>query len=365
MQPKLNIMHLPVYQPGKPVEDVKRELGLDEVIKLASNENPRGYSPLAKAAMLEEIDQLHLYPDGASVELTEVLARKINVNNDQIIFGTGSSDVILMIARAFLVAGDETVMADETFSQYKHNAEIENVKLVEVPLKDGKHDLPAMLAATTEKTKVLWICNPNNPTGTIIAHEDMLSFLDQVPKHVLVVLDEAYGEYVFDTNFTDGVQLLDKYNNLVVLRTFSKVYGLAANRIGYGVGNAAVIRTINQVREPFNTGRLAQVAAKASLQDDAFLEQCRTANRAGLDYLQGEFTRMKLEFFEGHGNFVMVDVRTTSMEIFNLMLRKGIIIRAGWKQYPTYIRVSVGTAEQNEKFINALEQVLTELAVLT
>ncbi|HIW32056.1 MAG TPA: histidinol-phosphate transaminase, partial [Candidatus Paenibacillus intestinavium] len=341
------------------------ELALDEVIKLASNENPRGYSPLAKAAMLEEIDQLHLYPDGASVELTEVLARKINVNNDQIIFGTGSSDVILMIARAFLVAGDETVMADETFSQYKHNAEIENVKLVEVPLKDGKHDLPAMLAATTVKTKVLWICNPNNPTGTIIAHEDMLSFLDQVPKHVLVVLDEAYGEYVFDTNFTDGVQLLDKYNNLVVLRTFSKVYGLAANRIGYGVGNAAVIRTINQVREPFNTGRLAQVAAKASLQDDAFLEQCRLANRAGLDYLHGQFTRMKLEFFEGHGNFVMVDVRTPSMEIFNLMLRKGIIIRAGWKQYPTYIRVSVGTAEQNEKFINALEQVLTELAVLT
>lgn len=365
MQPKLNIMHLPVYQPGKPVEDVKRELGLTEVIKLASNENPLGYSPLAKAAMLEEIDQLHLYPDGASVELTEVLARKINVNNDQIIFGTGSSDIILMIARAFLVAGDETVMADETFSQYKHNAEIENVKLVEVPLKDGKHDLPAMLAAITDKTKVLWICNPNNPTGTIIAHSDMLSFLDQVPSHVLVVLDEAYGEYVFDADYTDGVKLLDQYNNLVVLRTFSKAFGLAANRIGYGIGNANVIRTINQVREPFNTGRLAQVAAKASLQDDAFLDQCRTANRAGLDYLHGEFTRMKLEFFEGHGNFVMVDVRTPSMEIFNLMLRKGIIIRAGWKQYPTYIRVSVGTEEQNEKFINALEQVLTELAVLT
>lgn len=365
MQPKLNIMHLPVYQPGKPIEDVKRELGLEEVNKLASNENPLGYSPKAKAAMLEEIDQLNLYPDGASVELTDVLAKKIGVNNDQIIFGTGSSDIILMISRAFIVPGDETVMADETFSQYKHNVEIENAKLVEVPLKDGKHDLPEMLAAITEKTKVLWICNPNNPTGTIIAHEDLLSFLTQVPKHVLVVLDEAYGEYVVDPDFTDGVKLLDQFENLVVLRTFSKVYGLAANRIGYGVGNASVIRTINQVREPFNTGRLAQVAAKASLLDDAFLEKCRHENRAGLDYMQAEFARMGLQFFEGHGNFVMVDVRTPSMEIFNLLLRKGFIIRAGWKHYPTYIRVSVGTQEQNKKFIKVLEEVLTELAVLS
>lgn len=366
MQPKLNIMHLPVYQPGKPIEDVKRELGLDEVIKLASNENPLGYSALAKEAMINEIDQLNLYPDGASVELTEVLAKKISVNPDQIIFGTGSSDIILMIARAYLVPGDETVMADETFSQYKHNAEIESAKIVEVPLKaDGVHDLSAMLQAITEKTKVLWICNPNNPTGTIIAHEDLVQFLDQVPKHVLVVLDEAYREYVVDSNFTDGVKLLDQYENLVVLRTFSKVYGLAANRIGYGVGNAAVIRTINQVREPFNTGRLAQVAAKASLLDDAFLEKCRTENRAGLDYFEAQFKRLGLSYFAAHGNFIMVDVRTPSMEIFNLMLKKGIIIRGGWKHYPTCIRISVGTQEQNEKCMKVLEEVLTELAVLS
>lgn len=364
MQPKKNILHLPVYQPGKPIEDVKRELGLEEVIKLASNENPIGYSPKAKAAMLDEIEQLHLYPDGASIELTAALARKLGVADKQIIFGTGSSDIILMICRAYLTSADETVMADETFSQYKHNCEVENAQIVEVPLKDGVHDLDAMLAAITERTKVLWICNPNNPTGTIVKHDELVKFLTAVPNHVLVVLDEAYCEYVRDEQFTDGVKLIEQFPNLVVLRTFSKVYGLAANRIGYGVGNADVIRNINQVREPFNTGRLAQVAAKASLLDGEFLARSVAANSAGLDYLHDQFDRLGLKYYEGHGNFIMVDVRTPSMQIFDLLLRKGIIVRAGWKHYPTWIRVSVGKEEENAKFIAALEQVLTELAVL-
>lgn len=364
MQPKQNIMHLPVYQPGKPIEDVKRELGLDDVIKLASNENPIGYSPKAKAAMLDEIDRLNIYPDGASVELTAVLAKKLGVAENQLIFGTGSSDIILMICRAYLTSADETVMADETFSQYKHNCEVENAKIVEVPLKEGKHDLDAMLEAVNERTKVLWICNPNNPTGTIVEHEELVQFLTKVPGHVLVVLDEAYCEYVTDEQYTDGTKLLEQFPNLVVLRTFSKVYGLAANRIGYGIGAAPVIRAINQVREPFNTGRLAQVAAKASLLDDEFLTRSRAANSAGRDYLHAQFDCMGLQYFEGHGNFIMVDVRTPSMQIFDRLLRKGIIIRAGWKHYPNSIRVSVGNEEQNAKFIQALEEVLTELAVL-
>ena len=363
MQAKQNILHLPVYQPGKPIEDVKRELGLEEVIKLASNENPLGYSPLAKEAMLKELELLNIYPDGASVELTQVLANKLNVNSDQIIFGTGSSDIILMIARAFLVPGDETVMANETFSQYKHNCEVENAKIVEVPLIDGVHDLDGMLAAITNKTKLLWICNPNNPTGTILTENQLIPFLDRVPAHVLVVLDEAYCEYVSDENFPDGVKLLDRYENVVVLRTFSKVYGLAANRIGYGVGRAEVVKLINQVREPFNTGRLAQVAAKASLLDDTFLTRSREQNQAGLDYYHAEFDRLGLDYFKGYGNFVMVDIKHPSMDIFQRLLRKGIIVRAGWKTYPTAIRVSVGTAEENKKFILALEQVLAELAV--
>ncbi|MFX3633474.1 MAG: histidinol-phosphate transaminase [Candidatus Pristimantibacillus sp.] len=363
MQPKSNIVHLPVYQPGKPVEDVKRELGLTEVIKLASNENPLGFSEQVKAAVMTEMNNANIYPDGASVELTAELANYLDVDTNQIIFGTGSSDIILMLARAFIVAGDETIMANETFSQYKHNVEIENAVIVEVPLQDGKHDLPAMLAAITDRTKVIWICNPNNPTGTIVNREELVEFLSKVPADVLVVLDEAYCEYVVDAEFPDGLQLLKDYRNLVVLRTFSKIYGLASLRIGYGVGHPDVIRFINQVREPFNTTRIAQAAAKAAIGDQAFIDNCRKQNRAGIDYFYEQFDRLGLTYFPAHGNFVMVDVQMPSPEMFDLLLRKGIITRARWTHYPTYIRVSIGTKEQNEKFIAALEQVIEEAAV--
>lgn len=363
MQPKTNIVHLPVYQPGKPVEDVKRELGLSEVIKMASNENPYGFSENAKAAVIEELSYTNIYPDGASVELTAKLADKLGVQTNQIIFGSGSSDIILMAARAFLVPGDETIMADETFSQYKHNAEIENARIIEVPLKNGKHDLPAMLAKINSRTKIVWICNPNNPTGTIVSHEELTAFMSAVPSHVLIVLDEAYGEYVKDAAYSDGVQMLSSYRNLLVLRTFSKIYGLAALRIGYGVGHPDVIRFINQVREPFNTTRAAQAAARASLSDDAFVAKCSEANHKGIKYLTGQFDRLGLSYFESHGNFVMVDVKRPSPEVFAGLLRRGVIIRANWTYYPTHIRVSVGTPEQNETFITALEQVLQEVTV--
>lgn len=363
MQPKSNIVHLPVYQPGKPVDDVKRELGLTEVIKLASNENPFGCSEQAKAAVVAELSNFNIYPDGASLELTDALSRKLGVDNNQIIFGAGSSDIILMIARAFLVPGDETIMADETFPQYKHNAEIENARIVEVPLKDGKHDLPAMLGKVNGRTKIIWICNPNNPTGTIVTKGELTEFLEQVPSDVLVVLDEAYGEYISDPEFPDGVELLREYRNLIVLRTFSKIYGLAALRIGYGVGHADVVRFTNQVREPFNTSRAAQAAAKASLADDQFLAYCREQNAEGLRYLSGQFDRMGLKHFPAYGNFIMVDVKRQSPEVFDALLRKGIISRARWTYYPNHIRVTVGTREQNEKFIHALEQVLQEATV--
>ncbi|MDQ6418219.1 histidinol-phosphate transaminase [Paenibacillus sp. LHD-117] len=363
MQPKSNIVHLPVYQPGKPIEDVKRELGLTEVIKLASNENPNGCSEKAKAAVIESLSNTHIYPDGASVELTADLAVKLGVQPNQIIFGAGSSEVILMIARAFLAPGDETIMADETFSQYKHNAEVENARIIEVPLKDGRHDLPAMLAKVTSRTKVLWICNPNNPTGTIVSHDELTAFMKSVPTDVLVVLDEAYGEFVYDGTYSNGVDMLKEYRNLVVLRTFSKIYGLASFRIGYGVGHPDVIRFVNQVREPFNTSRAAQAAAKASLADDAFLEACRESNAAGVRYLYEQFDRLGLTYFPAFGNFVMVDAKRPSPEMFDALLRRGIIVRARWTYYPNHIRVSVGTPEENKKFIAALEQVLQEVTV--
>jgi histidinol-phosphate aminotransferase len=363
MQPKPNIVHLPVYQPGKPVDDVKRELGLTEVIKLASNENPFGSSPKAKEAIVREVENISIYPDGAAVELTNAIARHHNVNADQVIFGAGSDEIILMIARAYLVPGDETVMAESTFPQYKHNAQIENAVIIEVPLKEGTHDLPAMLERITDKTKIVWVCNPNNPTGTIVTRDEVEEFLAKVPQTVLVVLDEAYCEYVEDAAFPDGLKLLQKYPNVITLRTFSKIYGLASLRIGYGIGRPNVIRSINQVREPFNTSRYGQAAALAALQDEEFISFCRQANKEGLAYYNASFKTLGLEAFPAHGNFIMVDVGRPAQEVFDALLRKGIIVRGGPMRYPTHIRITVGSKEQNEKVIAALTTVLQEIAV--
>jgi histidinol-phosphate aminotransferase len=365
VRPKQRIMHLPVYQPGKPIEDVKRELGLTEVTKLASNENPFGSSPKAKEAILAEMDNISLYPDGASVELAFLLSEHFGVNVNQLIFGAGSDEIILMIARAYLESGDETVMASHTFGQYKHNAEIEGAVIYEVPLKDGTHDLPAMLAKVTDKTKVVWICNPNNPTGTMVTHNQIKHFLAQLSPNVLLVLDEAYAEYNMTNDYPDGLELLKDYKNVILLRTFSKIFGLASLRIGYGIGHPDVIRSINQVREPFNTTRFAQAAAAASIRDDEFIAKCRKANAEGIAYLTGEFDRLGLPYFPAHGNFIMVDVLRPAAAVFDGLLRKGFIVRGGHQLgFPTSLRITVGSREQNEGFMRALEQVLNEVSVL-
>jgi histidinol-phosphate aminotransferase len=364
VQPKPNIVHLPVYQPGKPIEEVKRELGLKEVTKLASNENPFGCSPKAKQAIIEETERISLYPDGGAVELTQALAAHLGVQSNQIIFGAGSDDVILMIARAFLIPGDETIMSSHTFPQYKHNVEVENAVPIEVPHRDGHHDLPGMLARITDKTKIIWICNPNNPTGTMIPRAELEEFLAKVPAQVLVVLDEAYCEYVDDPEFPNGLEYVSRYKNVITLRTFSKIYGLASLRIGYGVGHPDVIHTINQVREPFNTSRFAQAAALASIGDQQFIEQCRKANNAGLEYFRGEFDRLDLSYYPAYGNFIMVDVKRPAKEVFEGLMREGYIIRGGHAlDFPTKIRVTVGSREQNEGFIRALEKVLSQVSV--
>lgn len=363
MQPKPNIVNLPIYQPGKPMEEVKRELGLSEVIKLASNENPYGCSDKAKQAIADEIRNASIYPDGFAVDLTAAVAEHLGVGTNQIVFGAGSDEVILMIARAFVTPGDETIMADQTFPQYKHNTDIEGALAIEVPLKDGTHDLQAMLGKVTDKTKIIWVCNPNNPTGTIVSHDELVRFIEQVPETVMIVLDEAYCEYVTDPSYPDGLALLRRFKNVVLLRTFSKIYGLASLRIGYGVGHPDVIKLINQVREPFNTTRFAQAAALAALQDQRFIEQCRSSNAAGIEYLQKEFARLGLSSFPAHGNFIMADVKRPASQVFDGLLRKGVITRAGHKMYPTYIRVTVGSPEQNDKFVHALEQVLNEIPV--
>lgn len=358
MQPKAHIVDLPVYQPGKPIEEVQKEYGLSEVVKLASNENPYGFSPRVKAAIEEELTKFNLYPDGGAVELTAAVAEHLSVNSDQIIFGCGSDEIIALIARAFLSEGDENIMADATFSVYKSNADIEKATSIEVPLQDGKHDLDAMLAAVTDRTKIVWICNPNNPTGTIVSKDELKNFLDRLPSSVMAVLDEAYFEYVTDSEYPDGTELLADYANVVVLRTFSKIYGLAALRIGYGVGQASVIRSINQVREPFNTTRIAQAAAKAALADQEFVQSCREKNAEGIKYLQSEFDRLGLVHFPANGNFIMVDTKQSAVELFQRMLQKGVIARAGFKLYPTHLRVTVGSPRENEIFIRTFEEAL-------
>ncbi|MEX1030586.1 MAG: histidinol-phosphate transaminase [Paenibacillaceae bacterium] len=362
MKPKAEIINLKAYQPGKPIEEVKRELGLTEITKLASNENPFGCSDQAKQAIVAEINNSSLYPDGASQELTAVVAEYHGVSSNQIIFGAGSDEVILMIARAYLIRGDETVMATHTFPQYKHNSEIEGAHSIEVPLVDGAHNLMGMLAAITPKTKIVWICNPNNPTGTMVTHLQVKAFLEQVSPDVLVVLDEAYCEYTTSPEFPDGLQLLLSHPNLILLRTFSKIYGLASLRIGFGIGHPEVIRMINQVREPFNTSRYAQVAAKAAIQDQQFVVTCREQNSMGLKYLNDQFTRLGLKAFPAHGNFIMVDTFKPADKVFQGLLERGFIVRGGHQlDFPTSIRVTIGSAEQNAKFINALEQTLQNI----
>lgn len=362
IKPKVNIINLKAYQPGKPIEEVKRELGLTEITKLASNENPFGCSDKAKQAIVAEIDNCSLYPDGASQQLTAAVSEHLGIPSNQIIFGAGSDEVILMIARAYLVRGDETVMATHTFPQYKHNSQIEGALSIEVPLVDGAHNLMGMLAAITSKTKIVWICNPNNPTGTMVSHLQVKAFLEQVSSDVLVVLDEAYCEYNTSPEFPDGLQLLQSHPNLILLRTFSKIYGLASLRIGYGIGHPEVIRMINQVREPFNTTRFAQVAAKAAIQDQEFVDTCRKQNAMGLKYLNDQFTRLGLRAFPAYGNFIMVDTDKPADRVFQGLLELGFIVRGGHQlDFPTSIRVTVGSTEQNAKFIVALERVLQNI----
>lgn len=361
MQPKPSIVQLKAYEPGKPLSEVQREYGIEEVIKLASNENPFGCSPAAKEAIASALDEMNIYPDGGSVELKATVAKHLGVEPNQLIFGAGSDDVILMLSRAFFVPGDETIMAKPTFPQYKHNAEIEGAVCIEVPLRDGVHDLEAMLEQVTERTKMIWICNPNNPTGTINTDDDIRSFMERVPEHVIVVMDEAYYEYNTSPDRAETLPLLAQYKNMIILRTFSKIYGLASLRVGYGVAHPDMIHLINQVREPFNTNSFAQVAAIAAIEDQDFIAHCRTENRNGMSYLQEQLTRMGLGYYPSYGNFIMIHIDRPAQPVFDALLRRGIIVRSGAALgFPTSLRVTIGSAEQNEIFIAALEQVLNE-----
>lgn len=364
MKWKQQIYEMKAYQPGKPIEEVKKEFGLSEVVKLASNENPYGFSPKVKAFLSDDHSNHALYPDGYAQELRTAVAAHLDVKETQVIFGNGSDDLIAIITRALLYPGVNTVMATPSFSQYRHNAEIEGAEVREIPMQNGKHDLVAMLEAIDGNTSVVWVCNPNNPTGTIVSDDELQDFLNKVPSEVLVVLDEAYFEYVNSSDHKDTLPYIDKYPNAIILRTFSKAYGLASFRVGYGIAQEEVIAKLDAVRAPFNNTILSQKVAILALDDQTFINECKEKNDAGKKQYVEFCERHHLNYYPTETNFILFEVKADSDVVFKEMMKRGFIIRSGNALgAPGYIRVTIGTKEQNDKFLSLLEEVLTEQGV--
>jgi len=350
------IKDLAAYKPGKPIEDVKREYGLKDVVKLASNENPLGYSPKVKEALIDAIEDLAIYPDGNSTILKEAIASKLNLTPNQVLPSSGSDEMVDMISKTFINKSDEVIMADITFPRYISTCKMMGGTPVIVPLKDWTYNLDGMLSAITDKTKLIWLCNPNNPTGTMFTEESLLNFLNNVPKDIVVVYDEAYNEYVTDDRYPkNSIELLKEYPNLIVMRTFSKMYGLAALRVGYTMASEEIIDNINKIRGPFNVNKLAQVAAITALEDEEFVKKCYEVNKEGKDYLYSEFDKLGLDYPVSETNHIFVNVENDANEVFIELQKRGMIIRP---ITGTWIRVTIGTKEQNEMFISLLKEVI-------
>lgn len=365
MKWKQQIYSMKAYQPGKPIEEVQKEYGLDEVVKLASNENPYGCSPKVTDFLQKESTNFAVYPDGYAQTLRTAVAKHLNVKESQLLFGNGSDDLIAIVTRSLLYPGVNTVMATPSFSQYSHNAEIEGAEIREVPLKDGKHDLEAMLAKIDENTSVVWVCNPNNPTGTIVSDDELQQFLKQVPSDVLVVLDEAYFEYVNDPSYKDTLPYVNDYSNVIIMRTFSKAYGLAAFRVGYAIAQEEVIAKLDPVRAPFNNTVLSHKVAIVAIEDQAFIQETVEKNAKGKKQFVQFCEKHGLNYYPTQTNFILFEVKANSDIVFQEMMKRGFIIRSGNAlTTPGYIRVTIGTEQQNEKFLSLLEEVLTEQGVL-
>lgn len=350
-----DIAALSPYVPGKPIEELQRELGLTRVIKLASNENPLGPSPKALAVISESAATLHRYPDGGAFRLREALADRWKVTSDHIILGNGSDEILGLLARTFLSPGDEAVMADHTFVIYKMEVMAAHGKAVTIPLKQWRHDLSAMADAITARTRLLFLCNPNNPTGTMVSAEEVARLLARVPEHVVVVFDEAYYEYVRRSDFPDSMTYVKQGRNAIVLRTFSKIYGLAGLRIGYGVTTPEISNLLNRVRPPFNANSIAQCAALAALNDDEHVANSRAVNQAGMEQVVNGLTALGFTPIPSEANFVYFDVGRDGRQVFDSLLRQGVIVR---HIEGRMIRVTIGQAEDNHIFLGALARVL-------
>jgi histidinol-phosphate aminotransferase len=353
------ILNIKPYVPGKPIEEVKRELGLDDVSKLASNENPLGPSPLAIEAMKQAAENVALYPDGSCYKLRQALAAHLGVDPDMLLFGTGGDEVIFYLSMALLNPGDETVQADITFSEYETAARVMDATAHMVPLKNWTYDLEAMMKQVNSKTRIVTVTNPNNPTGTIISADEIEKALDKLPDNCVMFLDEAYYEYVDDPNYTRCLEWVKQDRNVLVLRTFSKIYGLAGLRVGYGIAPKRIIDILERVRAPFNVNSIAQEAALASLADPNQVVRSKKLNRESLEFFYKELTRLGVEYVESQANFLWIDVKKNCREVFAELLKRGVIVRTGdIFGCPTHIRVSTGTPEQNKRFIECLTEVL-------
>lgn len=350
------LKNLSPYKPGKSNEEIKKMYGLEEIVKLSSNENPYGESE----KVIEEIKKIkstEIYPDNYCTELRNLLSSKLQVPEEKFIFGNGSVEIIQMISRVFLDKDDEAITCVPSFQSYFSETTLQDAKLIEIPLKNNTFDLNGILEKINEKTKLIYITNPNNPTGTIITSEKQREFLKKVPKDILVVLDEAYAEFVTDKKYPKSEKLLEEYDNICILRTFSKAYGLAGLRVGYGMASKEVVEELEKARVPFNIATIAQKAAIVALQDDEFVNYCREKNKEVLEYLYQELDKMKINYIKSEANFIMIDAGMDGNVAFEKLLKQGFIVRPGFPNMENYIRVSIGTLDQMKKFIVALKNI--------
>jgi len=351
------------YQPGKPISELARELGLKEesIVKLASNENPRGIGPRTRAAIDAALGDIARYPDGNGHELKTALARRYGVDMGALVLGNGSNDVLELVALAFLGPGRAAVYAQHCFAVYPLATQARGARSIAVPAKNFGHDLEAMLAAIDDETYVVWVANPNNPTGTMLPPQEIESFLKRVPERVIVVIDEAYNEYLSPELKGETVKWLKRHPNLVVTRTFSKAYGLAGLRVGYALAHPSVADIMNRVRQPFNVNSIALAAAVGALEDMEFVARSFADNLQGLRQIEEGAARLGLDWIPSHGNFITVRVGKAN-EIFRRLLKRGVIVRpvGGVYQLPEHLRITIGTAQENERFLAALAASLKE-----
>ncbi|WP_169084825.1 histidinol-phosphate transaminase [Paenibacillus sp. PL91] len=362
IQARKELTQMKPYSPGKPIWEVQKELGLERVVKLASNENPLGPSPKAVEAMQAALTDLHRYPDAQSIQLKQAIAGRYELAEEQVIVTNGGDELITLISETFLDASDEIIVPGPTFSEYEFGAQLMGAKAIVAPLKgDFQYDSDAILAAVTERTKMVYLCSPNNPTGTILSKKELQHLLDSLPKRVLVVLDAAYSHFVTAEHYSDGVEFVRAGYPLIVLKTFSKIYGLAGIRVGFGAAPQAIIQSILQVKEPFNVNALAQAAAIAATGDEEHVTRSQTLVIEERERLYAAFQQLGLSYTMSMSNFVLVKVGEQSESIYKQLMANGIIVRlANTWGLPLHLRISIGTPEENDLLIAALSDILKQ-----